>query len=68
MAKFQVLIVASHIPGKDNLAADALSRDRLIDFRSFITQAQEQPPSIPVELLDLLVITKPDWTSPVWTF
>jgi len=67
VAKFQLLIVASHIPGKDNHAADALSRDRLTDFRSFITQAQEQPSSIPVELLDLLVITKPDWTSPAWT-
>jgi len=67
VAKFQLLIVASHIPGNDNKAADALSRDRLIDFRSFITQAQEQPSSIPVEWLDFLVITKPDWTSLAWT-
>ena len=31
-AKFRFLLVASHIPGKDNDLADALSRDNLSYF------------------------------------
>ena len=54
-AKFQFSMVASHLR-----LADALSRDRLLLFRSHNPQAQPHPAMIPPELLVLLLVTKPD--------
>lgn len=67
MAKYQFLLVASHIPGWLNLAADALSRNRLDPFRSIRPQTEDSPSAIPASLLDLLLLSKPDWTSWSWT-
>ena len=66
-AKFQFLITASHIPGIENTAADALSRDKVDLFHSICPQADHAPSAIPASLLDLLVLSKPDWTSWHWT-
>ena len=66
-AKFQFSLFASHISGINNDLADALSRDNLQYFLSHHAQAQPSPTSLPPELLDLTIIKKPDWTSPVWT-
>ena len=67
-AKFRfLLVVASHIPGEDNDLADALSKDNLSYFLSNHPQANENPSSLPQELLDLIVVVKPDWTSVSWT-
>jgi len=66
-AKFQFLITARHIPGIENTAADALSRDKLDLFRSIYPQADHAPSPISAALLDLLVLSKPDWTSWSWT-
>ena len=66
-AKFQFLITASHIPGIENTAADALSRDKPDLFRSIYPQADHAPSPISAALLDLLVLSKPDWTSWSWT-
>ena len=66
-AKFQFLITASHIPGIENTAADALSRDKVNLFHSICPQADHAPSAIPASLLDLLVLSKPDWTSWHWT-
>lgn len=65
-AKFRFLLVASHIPGKGNDLADVLSRDNLSYFLSNHPQANENPSSLPQELLDLIVVVKPDWTSVSW--
>ena len=65
-AKFQFLLTATHIPGI-NMAADALSRDRVDLFHSLIPQANKSASPIPPPLLDLLLISKPDWTSGNWT-
>jgi hypothetical protein len=66
-AKFQFSMVASHLSGVQNILADSLSRDRLSLFRSHHPQAQPHPAMIPPELLDLLLVTKPDGTSAHWT-
>ena len=66
-AKFQCQISASHIPGTHNNTADALSRNQLPLFLSIIPQADKHPTHIPQELLQLLLIDRPDWTSQRWT-
>ena len=57
----------SHIKGVDNMLADALSRDNLPLFRSLHIQADKDATPIPESLLDLMILSKPDWTSRPWT-
>ena len=66
-AKFQFILVASHLPGQLNTAADALSRNRVDVFRSIMPQAEELPTEIPTALLELLLLKKPDWILWSWT-
>ena len=67
-AAFSLEFCATHIPGRDNTGADALSRDRAIDFLSLYPQAQTIPPSsIPSELEELVFSpVQMSWTSPHW--
>lgn len=65
-AHYSVHIHASHIPGKDNVAADALSRNSLSSFLQVVPDADKDPTPIPRTLLDLTVREQPDWTSPRW--
>ena len=44
MARFDIAIVAVHLPGRENEAADALSRDRLPLFFAQVPNASEAPP------------------------
>jgi len=66
-AKFEFHICASHIKGGDNTRADALSWNNLPLFTSLHTQASQQPTAIPEPLLDLLIVSRPNWTSQHWT-
>jgi hypothetical protein len=66
-ARFQFSVTASHIEGSRNVLADALSRDNLDSFLSRYPQASPVPTPLPQELLDLTLISKPDWTSSRWT-
>lgn len=66
-AKFDFYMIASHIKGANNTKADALSRDNLQLFRSLHPQAEPEGAQIPQPLLDLLVLSRPDWTSKRWT-
>ena len=66
-ATWEVSIHASHIAGKQNVAADALSRDNLPLFFQQVPQAAgREATKIPVELIKLLVLRQPDWTSASW--
>ena len=65
-AKFNVYLVASHIKGKLNTLADALSRNCLTTFHALHPQAVGEPKGIPAPLLDLLLVQRPDWTSQSW--
>lgn len=56
----------AHLPGYQKLLADALSRNNLTLFFDNHPQANSQPTHIPVSLIHLLVLTKPDWTCSTW--
>ena len=66
-ARFHLRIIASHIPGHLNEIADALSRNNMKNFFSFVPQADKTPSSVPDELIQLLIPQLPDWTSQHWT-
>ena len=51
-----------HVPGRLDVAADALSRDNL--FSSLLPQAR--PTSVPTSVTSLLLSNKPDWGSTHW--
>ena len=65
-AHFEFELSASHIPGKQNKAADVLSRNRLSVFLSLYPQAHTSPSTLPQALLDLLLLPPPPWTSSRW--
>ena len=64
-AFFQFSIVTDHIPGVQNTAADAISRDNIPLFLSLFPQCPQC--SIPKEITDLLVVEQPNWGSENWT-
>ena len=66
-AHFSFQYVAVHVPGKDNTAADALSRNQLPGFRALYPQAPKAPRAIPPALLEMLPDTNLTWTSPRWS-
>ena len=61
-ARCQFSIHASHIRGVHNDLENALSRGNATYFFTHHPQAQPAPMPLPQELLDLLIIAKPDWT------
>ena len=67
LAKCQCRLVAEHLPGTHNTLADALSRNNLLLFRQLLPQAATEPTTIPLALIQLLMVVKPDWTSQHWT-
>ncbi len=67
LARYDIRVWAEHIPGVENRSADALSRN---DSDSFLLQnpgAHPQPVVLPPELVQALVLRRPDWTSVSWT-
>ena len=66
-AKFNFVTSATHLPGAHNQLADALSRNNAPYFMSNYPQAQLTPSPIPQALVDLLMGSKPDWTSQRWS-
>lgn len=66
-AKFNLLLSATHLAGTKNTLADVLSWNNMELFFALHPQAYHSPHPIPLALLDLLVHTKPDWTSPCWS-
>ena len=65
-AHFHVQIRVTHIPGVDNVAADALSRNDLPRFMQVVPDAAHDPSPISQRLVDLLVGEQLDWTSLHW--
>ena len=63
----QFRLRAVYIPGRMNQAADAISRDDLTRFFSLAQGASPTPAALPAELLQLLVVSQPDWTSKAWS-
>ena len=65
-ASFQFVPSATHIPGRCNTAADALSRDQLAKFFQFVPLATPLPSPIPAPLQDWVLDPTGCWTSPNW--
>lgn len=61
----QFWFVASHIPGVENVLADAISRNNLSLFYSQVPQAAQTPTRIPLPLIELLTLDA-SWTSTTW--
>ena len=57
-----ITLVAQHIPGVENREADALSRNDHLFFLAQNTGAQRTATIIPQELVQALVLQRPDWT------
>ena len=57
---------ASYRPGKENMLADALSRDHITEFYSLLPQAAKNPSPVPPTLAELLLDLTLNWTSPHW--
>ena len=66
-AHHDLCVRARHIPGADNVLADAISRGNLSVFFSLLQTADPVPVWIPEALIALLVTVQPDWTSPSWS-
>ena len=65
-AHFQFEHRARHVAGRDNTAADALSRDNADAFFAIFPQAPRAPVQPPPSLLELLLSHELSWTSPRW--
>ena len=66
-ARQDIQIHARHVPGVENVAADALSRNSLSTFLQEVPGAETTPtPLVPQELVQLTV-DQLDWTSTCWT-
>ena len=63
-AMFQFKFSATHIPGVNNTAADALSRGNFSFFHSIFPQVPQQ--TIPHILHSLFLLQSPDWNCSNW--
>ena len=59
-AHIQFTLFASHICGKRNHLADALSRNNCQYFLAHYPKAQRNPTPLPPELLDLMIVWMPE--------
>ena len=64
-AKVQIAMAVDHIPGEINIAANAISRN-YTEITSHTPQCQGPLAKVPSALLDMLLLSRPDWTSPSW--
>ena len=67
LAKWLCCLVAEHLPGIQNAIADALSCNNLLLSCFLLPHVASQPTRIPPALIQLLLVSGPDWTSPHWT-
>ncbi|MBF2755157.1 MAG: hypothetical protein ISN29_07865 [Gammaproteobacteria bacterium AqS3] len=66
LARHQISYRAFHIAGRNNRAADALSRDDLHVYFSIFPQAPRTPTGFPQALTSLLLDSTLSWTSKSW--
>ncbi len=62
LARWGVSLKCRHIPGVQNGAADALSRNALPSFQRLVPEVNELPTVLPDRLLESLVHGTPGWT------
>ena len=66
-AHFEFIVKAAHIPGKQNIAADAISRNNLVLFHSQVPEANPQPTRIPHAVESVVIHRQPNWLSQSWS-
>ena len=66
-ASHNLSVVGEHIPGAQNGAVDALSRNDSASFLAQVEGAHPSPSTLPPDLLEVLLHHRPDWTSVNWT-
>ncbi len=66
-AKYNIVLLAEHVPGVENGAADALSRDNLPSFFTLVQGACQSPSVVPWQLEQALVRRPVEWMSEGWT-
>lgn len=66
-AAHNILLSARHVPGVQNGAADALSRNNVQLFFTLNPQASPIPAPVPADLQELAFNRSLLWTSPSWT-
>ena len=64
-AKYDILLTARHVPGVENGAADAISRNRLEVFFDLTPQAQRRACPVPQDLIGHMM-RQEQWTSDDW--
>ena len=67
LACHNAVVFGEHIPGIENGAADALSRDNINRFYVQVPWAKRQHTTVPPAILEALVVQQPDWTAVSWT-
>ena len=66
LAYYDCTLRAVHIPGVLNVAADAISRNRIQVLHQTVPNIQQQPDQVPQLLWNLLVLSQLDWMSVNW--
>ncbi len=64
--QFSFNFKAMHLPGKENVAADALSRDNLSVFFAQMPHVPQAPTTMVQELEQLFLHQQPDRLSTTW--
>ena len=67
VAHYDIDIHIEHIAGAENIAADNLSRNMMLQFFSSNPQADCLPTPLPQELIRIVSVAPPDWTSPLFS-
>ena len=65
-ARFGFELLATHLPGRENILADDLSRNRLSNFLSKAQSPEPAPSPLDPAIAELL-LDEAGWTSPTWT-
>ena len=65
-AYFDLDLRVVHILGKDNVIANAISRDDLTTLCSQVQSISPSPTPVPPRVMEILVEGQPDWTSVDW--
>ena len=65
-AMYSIHMLALHIPGVENIPADALSHNNLNQFLISTPKADCSATPVPWQLWDLVVASRPDWMCSSW--
>ena len=65
-ARFDIELVALHVPGANNQLADAISRDDLTFLFSQVPEARWHQCALPEQVIALSLDQHLSWTSPTW--